>query len=75
MLKTTAIGLALTTVLSLAALTPALADIPACMSRPNADTCPTMGAPTPSNASQQTAPKYLRHTHYRYEPAQKQKKG
>jgi hypothetical protein len=74
MLKTTAIGLALTTVLSLAALTPALADIPACMSRPNADTCTTMGAPTPS-ASQQTAPKYLRHTHYRYEPAQKQKKA
>jgi hypothetical protein len=74
MLKTTAIGLALTTVLSLAALTPALADIPACMSRPNADTCPTMGAPTPS-ASQQTAPKYLRHTHYRYEPLQKQKKA
>jgi hypothetical protein len=74
MLRTIAIGVAATAALSLAALTPALADVPTCMKQPNADTCPTMGAPTPK-ASQQTAPKNLRHTHYRYEPASKQNKG
>ena len=41
MLRNTAIGLAVTASLSLAGLTPALADIPACMAHPNADTCPT----------------------------------
>ena len=48
MLRNTAMGLAVTASLSLAGLTPAIADIPACMAHPNADTCPTMGAPTPS---------------------------
>jgi hypothetical protein len=75
MLRYTTLGLAAVVSLSLAALSPARADIPACMSHPNADTCPTMGAPTPPAASQQVPPRALRHTHYRYEPVQKQKKG
>jgi hypothetical protein len=61
MLRTTAIGLAVTASLSLAGLTPALADIPACMAHPNADTCPTFGAPTPSKASVQAPSKSIRH--------------
>jgi hypothetical protein len=60
MLRTTAIGLA--AALSLAALSPALADVPNCMKQPNADTCPTMGAP--SKAAAQVAPKNIRHTRY-----------
>jgi hypothetical protein len=54
MLRTTAIGLAALW-LTLAALTPALADVPQCMKQPNADTCPTMGAP--SKVTAQAAPK------------------
>ena len=49
MTRTIVIGLAAAS-LSLAALTPALADISACAKDPNADTCPTMGAPTVSGA-------------------------
>jgi hypothetical protein len=64
MLRTTAIGLAAAASLTLAALTPALADIPSCMKQPNADTCPTMGAPTPAKAAAQTAPSHVRHTRY-----------
>ena len=63
MLRNTAIGLAVTASLSLAGLTPAIADIPACMAHPNADTCPTMGAPTPSKASAQAPSKSIRHVH------------
>jgi hypothetical protein len=60
MLRTTAIGLA--AALTLAAFTPALADIGQCAKQPNADTCPTMGAP--SKAPAQNAPKTIRHTRY-----------
>lgn len=42
----TAIGLTALS-LTLAALTPALADVPQCMKQPNADTCPTLGVPDP----------------------------
>ncbi len=45
MLRTTAISLAAAASLTLAALTPALADVSQCEKQPNADTCPTMGAP------------------------------
>jgi hypothetical protein len=69
MLRTTAIGLAAAASLTLAALTPALAEIPSCMKQPNADTCPTMGAPTPAKAAAQTAPKSVKHVHYRHAPA------
>jgi hypothetical protein len=75
MLRITALGFAVATALSLAAVTPGLADISTCTKLPDADTCPTMGPPTQSNASQQVAPKHLRHAHYRYEPTAKQKKG
>jgi hypothetical protein len=61
MLKTTTIGLAALS-LTLAALSPALADVGQCAKQPNADTCPTMGAP--SKASAQNAPKNIRHTRY-----------
>jgi hypothetical protein len=62
--------------LSFAAVTPGIADVSSCAKLPNADTCPTMGLPNaPVNASQQAAPRHLRHTHYRYEPAPKQNKG
>ena len=71
MLKTTAIGLAAAASLTLAALTPALADVPQCMKQPNADTCPTMGAP--SKAAAQAAPSHIRHT--RYHPAGMPQKG
>jgi hypothetical protein len=64
MLRNTAIGLIAAVSLTLVPLTSALADVPACMKQPNADTCPTMGAPTPSKASAQVAPKNIRHTHY-----------
>ena len=73
MLRNTAIGLAVTASLSLAALTPGLADVPNCMKQPNADTCPTMGTPTPSKSSQQGTPKSIKHTHNR--PAQSPNKG
>jgi hypothetical protein len=63
MLRNTAIGLAVTASLSLAALTPALADVPNCMKQPNADTCPTMGTPTPSKASVQGPSKSTKHAH------------
>ena len=45
MLRTTAISLAAAASLTLAALTPALADVSQCEKQPNADTCPTMGVP------------------------------
>jgi hypothetical protein len=64
MLRTTAISLAAAASLTLAALTPALADVPQCEKQPNADTCPTMGAPSPSKAAAQVAPKNIRHTRY-----------
>jgi hypothetical protein len=40
--------------------------VPSCMKQPNADTCPTMGAPSaPSKAAAQAAPKKnIRHTRY-----------
>jgi hypothetical protein len=60
MLRKTAIGLATTAALSLAALTPAFADVPQCVKQPNADSCPTFGLPTPPNS----APKNIKHTHY-----------
>ena len=72
MLKTTTIGLAALS-LTLAALSPAQADIGQCAKQPNADTCPTMGAP--SKAPAQNAPKNIRHTHYRHVPAQAPQKG
>lgn len=63
MLRTTAIGLAALS-LTFAALTPALADVPQCEKQPNADTCPTMGPPSPGKASEQGAPRNFRHTRY-----------
>jgi hypothetical protein len=66
MLRTTAIGLA--AALSLAALSPALADVPNCMKQPNADTCPTMGAPTPAAAAKQAPSKGIKHVHGRRIP-------
>jgi hypothetical protein len=69
MLRTTAIGVAAVALLSLAALTPASADVGNCVKQPNADTCPTMGAPTPSKLSNQGAPKNIRHAHSRHAPA------
>ncbi len=63
MLRTTAIGLAVTASLSLAAADPGSCRIPACMAHPNADTCPTMGAPAPSKASVQAPSKSIRHVH------------
>jgi hypothetical protein len=59
MLRNTAIGLATTAALTLAALTPASADVGQCTKQPNADSCPTFGSPTPSNS----APKNIKHTH------------
>jgi hypothetical protein len=73
MLRTTAIGLAAAASLSLAALTPAFADVPQCMKQPNADTCPTMGTPTPSKASEQGGPRNIKHT--RYHSVQSPSKG
>ena len=67
MLRNIAIGLATVASLTLAALTPALADVPNCMKQPNADTCPTMGAP--SKLSNQGAPKNIRHVHSHRAPA------
>lgn len=61
MLRPTAIGLAALS-LTLATLTPALADVPQCMKQPNADTCPTMGAPAKTPA--QATPNRIRHTRY-----------
>ena len=58
--RKTAIGLATTAALTLAALTPAFADVPQCMKQPNTDSCPTLGLPTPPNI----APKNIKHTHY-----------
>jgi hypothetical protein len=75
MLTRIAIALAAGSLLVLGAMTPALADIANCMKYPNADTCPTMGAPTPAKAAQQAAPRHLRHTHYRYAPSSNQNKG
>jgi hypothetical protein len=69
MLKTTTIGLVAVALLSLAAMTPASADIGQCAKQPNADTCPTMGAPSPSKVSNQAAPKSIRHAHSRHVPA------
>lgn len=66
MTRTIVIGLAAAS-LSLAALTPALADISTCAKEPNADTCPTMGAPTTSGASELKAHKSFKHA--RYHPA------
>jgi hypothetical protein len=60
MLRKTAIGLATTAALSLAALTPAFADVSQCVTQPNADSCPTFGLPTPPNS----APKNIKHAHY-----------
>lgn len=69
MLRTTALGLAAAASLSLAALTPALADVPTCVKQPNADTCPTFGSPTPSAAATYEAPhRHMRHGHYRAIP-------
>ena len=65
MLRNTAIGLIAAVSLTLVPLAPALADVPMCMKQPNADTCPTMGAPTASKASEQGAHKRIKHTHYR----------
>jgi hypothetical protein len=64
MTRTIVIGLAAAS-LSLAALTPALADIGACAKAPNADTCPTMGAPTPApGASEQRTTRGSGHARY-----------
>ena len=73
MLRTTAIGLAAAASLTLAALTPALADVPQCMKQPNADTCPTMGAP--SKAAAQAAPNNVRHTRYHQAETPKKANG
>jgi hypothetical protein len=70
MLRNIAIGLATVASLTLVALTPALADVTNCMKEPNADTCPTMGAPTPSKLPNQGAPKNIRHVHSHHAPAQ-----
>jgi len=71
MLRTTVIGLVAATSLTLIPLSSALADIPGWMKQPNADTCPTMGAP--SKAAAQAAPSHVRHT--RYHPAGTPQKG
>ena len=65
MLRKTAIGLATTATLTLAALTPAFAAAPQCMEQPNTNSCPTFGLPTPPNsAPKNIAPKNIKHTHY-----------
>ena len=56
MLRTTTIGLITAASLTLVPLSSALADISGCMKQPNADSCPTMGTPTPSKASAQATP-------------------
>jgi hypothetical protein len=60
MLKKLILGLASAAVLTMTALTPALADIPTCMKFPNPDTCPYGGSPKPANnqeaAHNQTRP-------------------
>jgi hypothetical protein len=72
MTRTTIIGLAAVS-LTLAALTPALADVPNCMKQPNADTCPTMGSPTPLKASESTAHKSsIKHARYHSSHSPKQ---
>ena len=64
MTRTILIGLAAAS-LSLAALTPALADIGACAKAPNADTCPTFGQPTsPGVAAQPREYRSQRHARY-----------
>jgi hypothetical protein len=67
MLTRIAIGLATGSLMVLGTLAPALADIPNCMKFPNADTCPTMGQPTPQKAQkvEQGTPRHLRQSHYR----------
>ena len=67
MLRNIAITAAAATSLLLGTLsTPiaAFADVAQCMKQPNADTCPTMGTPTPSKASEQGAPRNIKHTRY-----------
>jgi hypothetical protein len=71
MTRTIVIGLAAAS-LSLAALTPALADVSGCAKQPNA-TCPTMGAPTISGASELRAHKSIKHA--RYHPGQSPKQS
>jgi hypothetical protein len=73
MLRTTTIGLITAASLTLVPLSSALADIPGCMKQPNADTCPTMGAPTLSKASEQATPKPVKHA--RYHQTQSPNKG
>ena len=76
MTRNTAIGLAAAASLTLAALTPALADVSACAKQPNAETCPTMGAPSnlsPSKQSERGAHKSVKHT--RYHPGQSPKQS
>jgi hypothetical protein len=72
MTRTIVIGLAAAS-LSLAALTPALADVSSCAKQPNADSCPTMGAPTVSGASELKAHKSIKHA--RYHPGQSPKQS
>ena len=65
MLRKTAIGLATTAALTLAALTPVFAAASQSMEQPNTDSCPTFGLPTPPNsAPKNIAPKNIKHTHY-----------
>ena len=78
MTRTIVIGLAaaslsLSLSLSLAALTPALANVSSCAKQPNADSCPTMGAPTISGASELKAHKSTKHA--RYHPGQSPKQS
>ena len=76
MTRNTAIGLAAAASLTLAGLTPALADVSACAKQPNAETCPTMGVPSilsPSKQSERGAHKGVKHT--RYHPGQSPKQS
>jgi hypothetical protein len=61
MLRLTIIGVT-ATLLSLAGLTAASADIPDCLKAPNADSCPTFGNPT----SATSAPNYVPHRAMRH---------
>ena len=68
MLKTTLLGLAAAAALSLAALTPALANYGTCTENPEAKGCPGYVGPESNSQAPQPAPRHLAHSHQHTAP-------